>query len=392
MTKKTLAGIAMASILTVAACLPAAGARAAALDIDVILPLTGPGAFLGKAQQVALQHMEAAIASGAIKTLQPHFVFHDDQSSPQNAVQLATAVMAKKPKLIIGSSLVAMCNAMAPLMKNGPVMYCLSPGIHPPAGSFVFTAGVDTRDMASVLIRYWRLSGIRRLGIITSTDASGQDAERNFRTVLALPENKEMQIVGEARFAPNDVSVTAQIERIKETNPQALIAWATGGPVATVFKAVVASGLDIPVGTTNGNMNYAQMGQYKDFLPKELVIPTSSWMEVVPGRNNPALEAAHAPFFKAFKDAGERPDSSNTLAWDPTLMMLGALQELGPDATAEQLRAKLASTVYTGLNGFFDFNGTPQRGLNEDSVIVSRWDPAADTWVAIGGPHGIPLK
>lgn len=389
MFKSRLAGITLGAFLSFAA----TASQAAPIDIDVILPLTGYGAFLGKAQQSALLHMEAAIASGAIKAPQPHFIFHDDQSSPQNAVQLATAVMAKKPKLIIGSSLVAMCNAMAPLMKNGPVMYCLSPGIHPPAGSYVFTAGVDTRDMASALIRYWRLSGITKLAIITSTDASGQDAERNFREVLALPENKDVQLVGEARFAPNDVSVTAQIERIKETNPQALIAWTTGGPVATVFKAVVAAGLEIPVGTTNGNMNYAQMVQYKDFLPKELVFPTSSWMEVVPGRKDPALEAAHAPFFKAFRDAGESPDSSNTLAWDPTLLILRSLGELGPDATAEQLRAKLASTTrFTGLNGYFDFTVTPQRGLNEDSVIVSHWDRASGTWTAIAGPHGIPLK
>ena len=41
---------------------------------------------------------------------------------------------------IIGSAIVAMCNAMAPLMQNGPVMYCFSPGIHPAKGSYVFSS------------------------------------------------------------------------------------------------------------------------------------------------------------------------------------------------------------------------------------------------------------
>ncbi len=368
-------------------------ANAASIDVDVILPLTGPGAFLGKAQQTALLHMQAAIANGSIQSAQPNFIFHDDQSSPQNAVQLATSVAARKPAVILGSSLVAMCNAMAPLMKNGPVMYCFSPGIHPAGGGFVFTSGVDTKDLAASLIRYWRIKGITRLGLITSTDASGQDAERNIRAIVALPENKDITIVGDARFNPTDVSVTAQIERIKETKPQALIAWATGGPIATVFKAVASAELDIPVGTTNGNMTYAQMDAYKDFLPKDLYIPTSSWMEPVPGRHNPALDAAHAPFYAVYKANNESPDSASTLGWDPTLLVLHALGEIGPSATAEQLRAKLADTkTFVGVNGTYDFATTPQRGLDENSVVVSHWDPAAHTWIAVSGPHGLPVQ
>jgi branched-chain amino acid transport system substrate-binding protein len=373
--------------------LHAVAARAAPVDIDVILPLTGPGAFLGKAQQTALIRMQAAIANGSIQAPQPNFLFHDDQSSPQNAVQLATAIAAKKPPVILGSSLVAMCNAMAPLMKTGPVMYCFSPGIHPAAGSFVFTSGVDTKDLAASLIRYWRLKGITRLGLITSTDASGQDAERNIRAIMALPENKDSAIVGDARFNPTDVSVTAQIERIKETRPQALIAWATGGPIATVFKAISAAELDIPVGTTNGNMTYAQMDQYKDFLPKELIIPTSSWMDSVAGRHDMALDAAHAPFYAVFKANNESPDSASTLGWDPTLLILHALGDLGPNATAEQLRVKIAETKgFTGVNGTYDFSVTPQRGLDEAAVVVSRWDAAARAWTAVSGPHGLPAS
>ncbi len=389
MSKSRLAGLVLGAFVSVMG----TAAQAAPIDIDVVLSLSGGGAFLGKAQQSALQHLEDAIAKGAIQAPLPHFVFYDDQSNPQTAIQLATSIVAKKPPVILGSTLVAGCSAMVPLMKNGPVMYCFAPGIHPPAGSFAFSSGVDTRDLATALIRYWRLSGITKLGLITSTDASGQDAERNIREIMKLPENKDMTIVGDARFAPTDVSVTAQIERIKETNPQALIAWTTGGPVATVFKAVSAAGMDIPVGTTNGNMTYAQMQQYKDFLPKELVIPTSSWMETPAGSGNAALDAAHAPFYAVYKAAAEKPDSPATLGWDPTLFILQLMGELGPNVTAEQLRAKMAETrSFTGVNGLYDFVTTPQRGLDERSVIVSHWDPAAGTWTRLSGPGGVPQK
>jgi len=390
MTKIRLAGLALCAALVAAATTAQAEPRA----IDVVLPLTGGGAFLGKAQQLALQNLEAAIANGSIKTLPVHFTFHDDQSSPQNAVQLATSLGAGKPAVILGSSLVANCNAMAPLMKNGPVMYCFSPGTHPAPGSFVFSSGVNTTDLAASMIRYWRLKGVTKLGLITSTDASGQDAERNIRAIMALPENKDITIVGDARFNPSDVSVAAQIERIKGSNPEALIAWSTGGPIATVFKAIAAAGLDIPVATTNGNMTYAQMDQYAAFLPKELYIPSAYWMNAAPGVTLPAdLEAAHAAFFAAYKASGASPDSASTLGWDPALLVLNALSQLPPDATAEQLRPKMAAMKgFTGVNGTYDFLAGPQRGLDENEVVMTRWDAKAHGWLPVSQPRGIPLK
>ena len=119
-------------ILVVAALLQCVTFASAAdtQDINVILPLTGGGAFLGKAEQQALQQYEKVVNStGGIHGKPLKFVFHDDQSSPQVAVQLANQVKATNPPVILGSALVALCNAMAPLMKEGPLLYCFSPGI-----------------------------------------------------------------------------------------------------------------------------------------------------------------------------------------------------------------------------------------------------------------------
>ena len=152
-------------------------------------------------------------------------------------------------------------------LANGPFDYCLSPGAHPPAGSYQFSTSVDTHDLIEAQVRYFRLTGITRLAFITSTDASGQDAERGFDEVVKLPENAGITVVERQRFNTTDVSVSAQIERIRAASPQAVIAWSTGAPIATVFKAVLQAGLDVPIATTNGNQTYAQMEQYKDFLP-----------------------------------------------------------------------------------------------------------------------------
>ena len=372
----------------------AAAAAEATHDINVILPLTGGASFLGKEEQKALQLVEKMInKDGGIRGQPLKFVFYDDQSSPQTAVQLTNRAIASKPALVLGASLASVCNAMAPLMQSGPLMYCFSPGIHPPKGSYVFTSSVSTVDLAQALIRFFRLKGWTRIAFMTSADATGQDAERGLDQAVALPENQGVTVVERAHFNTSDVSVAAQIERIKAAQPQALIAWSTGTPIATVFKGIVQAGLDIPIATTHGNMTYAQMTQYAAFLPKQLYFPSPKW---VPHEGiltlEPAVEKAQKQFFDTFKEANIKPDIAATLAWDPALIVIDALRHLGPSATASQVRDYIANLKgFAGINGLYDFPSVPQRGLDAQGAVVTLWNPARQAWELVSKPTGIPL-
>jgi branched-chain amino acid transport system substrate-binding protein len=380
--------------MTMAALLAGPAAAADDYEINVVLPLTGGASFLGKAEQQGLQIAETFVnGDGGIQGRKLKFIFHDDQSQPQTAVQLASSIVAKRPAVLIGSAIVAMCNAMAPLMREGPVMYCLSPGIHPEKGDYVFTSSVSTLDLASALITFYRMKGWTKIALITSTDASGQDAERGIKEVLARPDNKDVSLVANEHFTPTDVSVSAQIEKIHAAQAQAMIAWSTGGPIGTVFKGIVQAGLDIPVATTNGNMTLAQMSQYADFLPKQLFIPSSEWPKHDASLAlDPAVEKAQAGFYAAYDAAKVTPDVAAGLAWDPALLIVDALRKLGPNATAVQVRDHLAKLQgFAGISGLYDFPKIPQRGLDEKDAVVTRWVPEQKTWVVVSKPTGIPL-
>jgi len=367
-------------------------ARAADREINVILPLTGGGAFLGKAEQQALLQFEkAANAQGGIHGERLKFVFHDDQSSPQVAVQLANQVKASNPPVILGSALVALCNAMAPLMKEGPVLYCFSPGIHPAGGGYVFSSSISTKELAAALLRYFGAKGWKKVALITSTDASGQDAYKNFKSLVGAEGHKDVELVAEAQLNPTDVSAAAQIQRLKGANPDVLVAWSTGGPIGTVFKAIHDAGIELPVATTNGNQTYAQMAQYAAFLPKELYIPAADFLQSdKPVKANEASAAKEA-FFKAFEGTDIKPDGPSTYAWDPALLVVDALRKLKADVSAEELRNYLLGLKgVAGINGFYDFKAVPNRGLDESNVVITRWDVAARTWVVVSDPLGIP--
>ena len=364
--------------------------------INVILPLTGIASFLGKEEQQTLQLHEKYInRTGGIQNRPIQYVYYDDQSNPQTGVQLAKQVSADHPAVIFGSSLVAVCNAMAPLMANGPVEYCFSPGIHPPDGSYVFTASVSTHDLHKAIIRYFREKGWKRIAIITSSDATGQDAESGIVDAVNLPENKNagVTLVAQEHFNTTDVSVAAQIEQVKAAKPQAFIAWSTGTPIATIFKGMVQAGLDVPTATTDGNMTYAQMTAYADFLPKQLYIPSGQW----PSHEgiatyDPAIEKVQQDFYAELKAGNVKPDIAATLAWGPTTLVVDGLRKLGPSATAAQLREYLAGLKgIAGIDGFFDFVKNPQRGLDDSDAVVTRWDAPKQAWIVLSKPGGLPL-
>jgi branched-chain amino acid transport system substrate-binding protein len=392
MKKNAVAALAAALSLAV----PAASRAAEPQNLDVVVALTGQGAFLGKQEHDALQLFEKTVnGTGGIHGTPIRMNFHDDQSNPQIAVQLLNDVLAAQPKLLLGSSLVATCNAMAPLVQSGPVTYCFSAGIHPAAGSYVFASGTSTFDQAKALVRFFRLKGWTRLALATSTDATGQDADRGFAEMLAADENKDVKLVAHVHFNITDVSISAQMEQVRAANPQALIAWSTGSPAGTVFRGLVQAGINLPVGTTGGNMTYAQMKQFADVLPKEFYLPSSEW--VVGGDPRIPLDAGvvakQKEYLAAFAAAGMKPDEGSILAWDPATIMVDALRALPETATAAQLRDHVVHlTGQPGAAGLYDYVTSPQRGLTIDDVLITRWDPKADQWTAVSKPTGTPLE
>jgi branched-chain amino acid transport system substrate-binding protein len=237
------------------------------------------------------------------------------------------------------------------------------------------------------------MKGVTKIAVMTSTDASGQDAEKGINGNLALPENKDVQVVVREHFNPTDVSVAAQIENIKAANPQALIAWSTGAPIGTIFKAIVQAGLDVPVGTTDGNMTYAQMTQYAAFLPKQLYIPAAEWStHGSTTKREAAVVAAQERFDAAYKVAGITPDVAAALAWDPAMIVVDALRKLGPATNAAQLRDYIGHLKdYAGINGVYDFTAEAQRGLNVNDAVVTLWDPERKIWAPVSQPAGAPL-
>jgi branched-chain amino acid transport system substrate-binding protein len=380
-----LAGLSVASI---------APARAAEpFEIPTIMSLTGSAAFLGKSEALALQLAESMVnAHGGIKGRPVHFAVQDDGSNPQNAVQLTNAALASKPPVILGGSVVGVCNAMAAIVKAaGPVQYCFSPGIHPAKDSFTFSSSISTNDLAAVALRFFKGKHWTKIALITSTDASGQDAANAFLDAFRLKEMDGLSLVAQEHFNPTDVSVSAQMSRISAAHPDAVVAWSTGTPFGTLLRGISDAGLDVPILGGNGNLTYPQLAGYKGFIPKQMYFPSPRFFAREQVRPGPIRDAQNA-FFTAFKPTGVRPDNAHSFSWDPALLVVDALRHTGVDASPDAVRSYLENLHgFTGINGLYDFRDGSQRGLGQNVAIIIKYDGATETFSGVSHPGGAPL-
>jgi hypothetical protein len=89
-------------------------------------------------------------------------------------------------------------------------------------------------------------------------------------------------------------------------------------------------------------------------------------------------------YFGALKSAGVDSDYIAGLSWDPASIVVDALRQVGPNASASQIRDYILRLHdYHGIAGSFDFTDGSQRGLGQQNMLIMRWDAAKAVWVAV---------
>jgi branched-chain amino acid transport system substrate-binding protein len=364
-------------------------------ELNVIVSLTGPFAFIGQAEGKSVAAIvEMVNKAGGIKGQQIKLIVQDDQSNPSVAVQLASGIIAKKPNVMLGPTYLASCLGVQPLVvsNGGPVTYCFAPTLHPAAGSFLFSGGSSSNDQAKAQMRFMEAKGWKRAVLISTTDATGQDTEGRFVDEFKSGKYPGLQLLTQEHFAPNDTSVAAQVAKMKGLNPDVVIDATTGTSTGTVLRAIKDEGLDgLPIMSSLGNVIHAQLDQYTSIMPREIyfVAPGFISRDVTP--KGPVRDAQQA-YYKYYNGLGVDPDVGNSQSWDPTLIVIDALKHVGTTASPKQVLEYIEGLKhFPATDGYYDFSDGSQRGIGLESIVVCRWNPAKKSWDAVSEPGGKPL-
>lgn len=250
------------------------------MRIGAVLSLTGPGSSLGIQEREGIQLRADQInAAGGIKGRKIVLQFVDDQSTPDQAVQLTRAMISGfKPTAIIGGSISATCLAMKPVTEQAKVtQYCLSAAPIPQPAPYYFSAQSPfTRWIADTPTHWMVQNGIKSVGCLATNDSSGQ---LTLQVVRRAAQNAGIKFSSQT-FALTDTDATPQLTKLRAENPDALYICTTGSAVVTALQGIRQLGFRVPVWISSGSASLPIAALIKDLLPDQGAFTSGSWVQV----------------------------------------------------------------------------------------------------------------
>jgi branched-chain amino acid transport system substrate-binding protein len=254
---KTL--LAALAVVVVTASAAAAGTArtdaTATVRLAMISPLTGPLSFVGVDNRAGvLAAIREINARGGIKGRRIALDIYDDGSNPSQGVQHMQRIVGDRRYLgIIGSGFSSVGLAVQPIVSQAQIPYismASSAAQVTPAKPYYFMTTATSRLFAYSMAFRLRSMGIRRVAVMADNGGFGREGVRN---VSELARAFGFTVVEEIIFPLTSTSFTAELNRVKNSNAQALWLWNATTLAVTITKEAKQLGLPQRLVLTGGN-------------------------------------------------------------------------------------------------------------------------------------------
>jgi branched-chain amino acid transport system substrate-binding protein len=340
--------------------------------IGAVFSITGVGSFLGEPEKKTAEMIRDEInKQGGINGHPIELIIYDDESDTTKCT-LAVKKLIKKDEVpvIIGPTRSGESMAVASVAEESkvPLISCASSyKIVTPIESrkWVFKVAGSDSHVVGKMYDYMKAKGIKKVAIMS--DSSGYGGSGREELVRLAPEYG-LTVVADERFDPKDTDLTAQLTKIRGTQPQAIVNWSIGPTQVLAIKSWRDLGMEsIPLFQSHGfgslkNLELAGKAAEGVLLPLARVNVGS----LLPD-NQPQKKIILA-YTKDYEALYKEPISSfGGHAWDSMHLAMAALKAVGPDAA--KIRDHIEQTKgFVGMHGIFNFSAQDHNGLSKDDL------------------------
>jgi branched-chain amino acid transport system substrate-binding protein len=366
------------SLLVSALLLLAAGVAANAAEsqrgevhLAMISPLTGPLSFVGVDNRAGV---EAAIreinARGGVRGRRIRLEIFDDNSQPSQGVIHMQRISADDKFVgVIGSGFSSVGLAVAPLVERAKIPYismASSAAQVTPAKPYYYMTTATSRLFAYSMAIHLRKIGIRRIALMTDNGGFGREGERN---VKELARRFGFQIVEEITFPlTGSTSFTAELNRVRNSNAQALWLWNATSLAVTIAKEARSLRLSQRLVLTGGNASPQYLGPacpetngafINTYLgPVAQFLPRSNPSRPIALRVNRLIRKQGSTF---------NYDGYTAVQMFRTAMLRGGFNR---EAINRVLESRMRGFV--GPGGRYNYSRVNHSGLGVNSMVVSQ--------------------
>ena len=356
-------GLVAAAVLLGSA--PARGADPIVVGLTV--SLTTDFALVGLSQQNgAMLAVEEINKAGGVKGRPIKLVSEDTANSNTVAVNALHRVLREKPVAVLGPVWGTQNLAMEPVIREAHVPIISPTGtrkVTQLGNKYVFRFfthdGIAKWGQARFAVEKL---GARKPAILTVNDEYGISGRDIMTKAL---ESLGVKPVAVEAMATGDKDVTAQLRNIQRSGADALLTQIHPAPIAIVVKQARQLGLSIPHVASNA-----------------LILPSTLALVDGPDVDGVYVETVIVPaadpspkiqdWVKRYQARFGKPgDHFALLQYDITYMLAKALEEAGPEPTADAVQQKLRSLKYEGLVTLYE---SDEEGNLNHLVSIYRLD------------------
>ncbi len=355
------------------------GQAAEPIKLGAFFALSGPAAHIGTPTKLVAEMVVAKInKEGGINGRQIELVMGDTESDPAKAATIAKKfIHSDKVAAIIGPTTTAEGMNVKKIVEEAGVPTFMCVGGDPvimggeKLGSFNYVFKSPQRSSTAVkkLFGYLKDKKLSKVGLLTASDAFGKDG---LVWLEKLAPDFGITFVAKESFGPADTDMTAQLTKIKNAQPQAIVVWTIGpaGPIIAKNKAQL--GINLPLFQCHGQpdpkyIEIAGKASEGDRMPSTKLMAAGQLPD-----NDPQKKVIQE-FIKLYTEAKyDKQFPINThsgYAWDAVYIVTNAMKTAGTDSKA--LREAIEKTKgYVGVSGVYNLTPEDHNGLDVDSMVI----------------------
>jgi branched-chain amino acid transport system substrate-binding protein len=373
--------LALVGLIVGAVQLGSVQAAAEPYKVGVVCSITGTGSFLGEPEKKTVEMIaEEVNKKGGINGHPLQLVIYDDESDATKC-NLAVKKLIKTDKVPVilgpsrsGESLAVVSiaeEAKVPLISLAASYKIVSPI---ESRKWVFKVAGSDSHVAAKMFDYMKAKGWLKIGIMSDSTGFGSSGREE---LLRLAPEYGITILADERFGDKDTDLSAQLTKIRSTQPQAIVSWSIGPTQVLSIKTWRDLGMaGIPLFQSHGFGNKKNL-QLAGEAAEGVLLPLAR-VNVGPLLADGQIQKAGImAYTKEYEAKYKEPISSfGGHAVDALNLAMAALKAVGPDPA--KIRDFLESTKgFVGMHGVFNFSPTDHCGLSKDDlemVVVKKGD------------------
>jgi len=368
---------ALAFAVAILAGAPPASTAGEPYRVGAIFSITGPGSSLGIPERDTALMLEMDInAKGGVKgpdgALHPlQLAIYDDASDETKAVLAAKKLIDEdKVMAIVGTTLSGTSLAILDTVQKAevPLVSCAAAVkiVEPVAErKWVFKTPQSDHLIVGVLVDYLKAQGLLRIGWANVDYAFGQLGWVEFEQAAR---KAGLTIAANEKFGQKDVDMTAQLTRIKASNPQAVVVWSIPPSASIATKNYADLGLKAPLFQSHGvgNKRFIELA---GAASNNVRFPAGKLLVAEQLADNDPQKATLLAYARDFEARFGPRNTFGGHAWDALELVVHAMEKAGSGRAG--LRSALESTKnFVGITGVFDFSPTDHNGLDRRAVTM----------------------